>query len=100
MSFYNLTNLTNSQNIGEVALYANNASEGVLFGFGVIAIFFVIFAVTKLSNNFDASLLFSSLVGFILSSILTAGGFLNILFPLGFLTILAFTGFYMWLNRT
>jgi hypothetical protein len=92
---YNLTNLTTAQNIGSVVAFANNTSRGILFGGALIAIFFVMLVSLK-KWDFDAALIMSGWTCFVLGIILAYGGFVQILFPLAFLAIAAFSAMYMW----
>lgn len=96
MTNYNLINLTSSTNLGEVAIFANNVSQGVLFGFGMIALFFIMLLAIKKNADFDESLLASSFLSFILSIILAYGGMLNIKFPIGFLFISCLTALFLY----
>jgi len=98
MALYNITSLTESLNFGELALWANAASDGVLFGFFTIAIFFVVVLALK-RYDFADGLLVGAFVSFVISGILTYGGFLNIIFPLCFLIIVALSGFYVWMTK-
>lgn len=95
---YNLTNLTSATNIGQVAVYANNASDGVLFGFLSIAMFIIMLLALK-RYEFDDSLLTASFLSFLLAGIAAYAGLLNIIFPLGYLIILALTGMYVWIVK-
>ena len=94
----NLTILQEADTMGKIAIYANNASNGILMGGFMIAIFFVMMFVLK-RWDFDDALLSSSFVCFILSSILAYSKLLNIIFPLGFLAITAFTALYVFVAK-
>ena len=98
---YNLTNLTAAQDLGDLAVVANNFSNGVLFAGGTVAIFFItlILLSRNPNNDFANSLLVSSFVSFILSGMLAFGGYINILFPLGYLIILSLTGLLVWTSK-
>jgi len=99
MVLYNLTNLTNGSGMGDVALFANNASDGILYGLGIIAIFFIIFMALKKSSDFAEALITSSFLCFIISGILVYGGFLNIIYVLVFLILTAFSALFMWSQK-
>lgn len=98
---YDLTCLTNATDWGVMAGCANTATEGTLFGGISIALFFVLLIGLRRGGgwNMDDALLVSSFALFILTGILSYGGFVNIIFPLGFLALLAFTGLYVWASR-
>jgi hypothetical protein len=92
---YNLTNLTSAADIGGVAMFANNAAGGLLFGMLILAIFFIMLLSLK-KWEFDASLAVSSWTCFLLGAVLSYGHFLNIIFPLAFLAIAGFTTLYLY----
>lgn len=96
MTIYNISQMTNSGNIAGIAVAANTYSNGILFGFGSIAFFLVILLSLKRNNDFDECLLVSSFISFFIAGFLTYGGFLNIIFPLAYIVMVAFTAFYMW----
>lgn len=95
---YNTTNLTNAENILDIFIFANNASSSTLVGGMMVAIFFVMLMMMK-KWDFDESLLATSFVCFILSMLLTYSKLLNLIFPLVFLAITAFTGFYIFVAK-
>ena len=99
MVLYNLTNLTNAVDMGDLASYSNTASEGILFGLGTIIIFFLMLLSLKVNNDFDDALIVSSFICFVLASILTFGKYIHIIFPLGFLILSALTGLLMWATK-
>jgi hypothetical protein len=101
MVLYNLTNVTNASNVGELIIVANReGTNGILFGFFMIAIFFIILLSLRRSTvAFEDSLLVASFLCFLVSAIAVYGGFLNIIFPLAFLIILALTGFFSWMSK-
>lgn len=92
---YNISGFQNSTTIGEVMIFTNNTVNGLLFGGFMIGLFIVLMMLLK-KFAFDEALLSSSFACFVLSSLLAYGGFLNILFPLGFLVIMGFTGLIMY----
>ena len=100
MTLYNLSELTDSGNVGGVATAANSYSDGILFGMGTIIFYFIMLLSLKRSNDFDEALLSSSLIMFVISGVFTYGGYVNIIFPLAYLAMTAFTGFFMWTTRT
>lgn len=98
---YNLTALAAADDWGEIALVANAATEGTLFTGLSVALFFVFLMSLKKGGGWpvDDSILASSFACFILTGVLSYGGFINIIIPLAYLAILAFTGLYVWATR-
>ena len=84
--------------MGRLALFANDASNGVLFGFFVIGLFFLILLAFR-NSDFEDSLLVASFICFVVSAVATYGGYLNIIFSLAFLLLLALTGFFVWTTK-
>lgn len=95
MVLYNISGLQNALNIGQVAVFANDASNGVLFGFFFIGLFFIMMFSFK-GVEFSKAFLTASFLCFLTSSIAAFGGFLNIIFPLTFLILMAITGLFVW----
>lgn len=98
MPSYNITQLQAADTVNELFVYANDVTGQVLMGLFMIAIFFIMLMVLK-RWDFDKALLSSSFSCFILATILSYGRLLNFMIPLLFLIIMAFTGFYMYMNR-
>jgi len=95
---YNLTELTNSENILDIVLFANSTSDSVLLSFFVVAIFFIMVMALK-RYDFDKALLSSSFTCFVISAAGTYAKLINVMFPLAFLTAAAFTALYMWMSK-
>jgi len=95
---YNITALQEVDNIYKLFEYANTSSENTLIGMFMMAIFFVMLMVLK-KWDFVDSLITTSFICFVLSSILTYGKLLNMIFPIVFLAITAFTALYMYSVR-
>jgi len=95
---YNVSGLYNATSISDITLYANSSTSGVLFGFFMIGIFFVMMFSLK-RWEFDDALLSSSFSCFLLSSVLAYGGYLNVVFPLAFLAMMALTAFYSYVVK-
>lgn len=98
---YNMTALQQANDWGDIALAANSATDGVLFGGLSIALFFVFIVSLKKGGGWgiDESILASSFACFVLTAVLAYGGYVNVIFPLAYLAILAFTGLYVWATR-
>jgi hypothetical protein len=97
---YNLTRIQGENvNLYELVLFGNEASQGMLVGGMMIAIFFIILFRLIRNAEFSSALLVSSFVCFFLSSLLSLAELVGIIFPLTFLAMLAFTGLYMFAAR-
>ena len=92
---YNTTILQQSEGLYDVFVYANDSAAGLFVMLFMLAIFFVLLAALK-RYTFARALLASSFVCFILSTMLVYIKLLNFLFPLGFLTITAFTALFVY----
>lgn len=86
---YNLTNLTTAENLSDVAGFANGAAQGHLFGMALLAAFFIMLMALK-KWEMEGALIVSSWTAFIFGVILAYGGWVNIIYPLGFLVVAAF----------
>ena len=103
MAAYNVTsglkNLTSSQNIYEIIVFANNAVNDLLTTTMMAAIFIIMLLVLK-RWDFDNALLSSSFSCFALSLILAYINLLNMRVPLIFFIIMAGTITYMIITKT
>jgi len=102
MATMNITELSSSVSVTDVVCVANVATEGVLIGGFLIALFFVMVFVLK-RWEFDKALLVSSWSCFLIASLaafVTCGsGGVSLLSPyyaLVFLIVAAFTALYIW----
>jgi len=95
---YNLTELQDADTISGIFTFANTNTGGLLLGLGMLSIFFVMLLVLK-RYEFQDAMLSSSFVCFILSLILSYGGWLNFMYPLVFLLLAAFTAFYIYVTK-
>ena len=91
---WNLTNLTTDPTVSTVFEAANSFANNSLFGFLSLALFFILLMSLK-KWEFSSALLAAGWVSFVLSMILAYGGWLNIIFPLGYLAIAGFTTLYV-----
>lgn len=91
---YNMTQLAASDTAQELVVYANDATDGILFALFVMAVFFIMLMALK-KYDFDSALLVSSFACFILSAILVYAELLALIWALIFLIIAAGTAFYM-----
>ena len=91
---YNLTALLNDPTVATVFRAANSYARDSLFGFVSLALFFILLMSLK-KWEFSSALLTAGWVSFVLSSILAYGGWLNIIFPLGYLAVAGFTTIYI-----
>lgn len=98
MVLYNISQLTDAGNVGELVLAANaEGTGGVLFGFFMVALFVIMLLSLKRYSFLD-TLVVSSFVCFLISGFLVFGGMLNFLFMAGFLILLVIGGGLMWLE--
>ena len=97
MAIYNITSLQSATTITEIFTFANDVTDQLWFGFLIVTIFFVLLIALK-RYPFENAMLSSAFATFLLSSILTYAGYLNFLFPLFFLIVMALTGFYMYMT--
>ena len=86
-------------NFYSLILFGNNATEGLLVGGLMIAIFFVMLLRLNGRNEFIHTLMASSFVCFLLSGILAYIGLLGVVFPLLFLAILAFSALFAYSTK-
>lgn len=91
---YNLTALTDADTFGKMFLFANEAANSMLGGLFVLALFFILMMGTANKYGFINAALFSSFACFLISGVMWFIPAVNIVFPLLFLAILAFTFFY------
>lgn len=94
----NLTGLTNATSIINVWTFADNISGNIMTGSFFIIIFLALTFGLSYKYGFEKALAASSFAAFILSGYMTFARQLNIIFPLAFLAILAFVGFYMYVR--
>ncbi len=96
---YNMTALHNASNVYDLVVYANDSTGQILVGLFVIAVFFIMFVGLKRNAEFAESLLASSFICFVISGFFTYGKLLNMIFPLIFLAITAFTILFMQMSK-
>lgn len=95
---YNLTDLYDSTRVVDLFTFSNTVTDGLLIGIFLVAVFFIMMLSLR-RYDFNNTLLVSSFVCFILSVFFGYAGLLNFLFIIGFLVILAFSGFYAFVTR-
>lgn len=98
MVMYNLTDLQEATNVVDLVSYANTSTDGVMVMLFVFAIFFVMLMISR-RYGFTEGIVTSSFLSFIISSLFTYGKLLNILVPLLFLALTAFTAMYLYIAR-
>ena len=96
---YNITELQSKTDIGSLITFANSSTQGVLLGFLTIGIFIILLVNLKKSSDFVESFIVSSFLTFILAAIFSFAGWINIIYPLAYLTMTAFAGLYMYSTR-
>lgn len=92
---YNLTNLTNADNIWGLVNFANQSTNNILVGLFIISIFFILLMALK-QFSFIKAAFASTFISFILSMILTYSKLLNFIYPLTFFILLACIAFYVY----
>lgn len=95
---YNLTNLTSAETAADLVVFANEVTSGMFMMLFLFAIFFILLLALK-RYGFAEALLASSFVIFLVSATLAYGSFVGIIWPLLFLAIMAFTGFYLYMQQ-
>ena len=94
---YNITGIKAATTLLPLFQVANDEGTGGLLFYGfLLAIFFVMLMTLLRKNDFPDALLSSSFVCFFLGGLLAYAKLINILFPLGFLVLTAFTGLYVY----
>ena len=95
---FNLTNLTNANSPGDIIVFANNNTSGMLIGGMVISLWFVFFIVMK-KYSFERAFVTSSFLCFIISIFFVYGGFISFYFLIVFATLTLFGGFWIYLSQ-
>jgi len=98
-STYQLSDLKNVSNAGELFQYSNTAVDGALGGMFLIAIFFIALITLSKKHHIVDSAAISSYGAFIISGILFYGGLLNFQYPLAFLTIASISTFGLYIRN-
>ena len=97
---YNLTKLNSAETVWNLWDFVNSVTGGLFSAVAVLSIFFIaLISLVWRGTEFDQALLVSSFGAFIISAVLTYAELLNLLFPLMFLAILAFTAFYVFVVK-
>lgn len=93
-----ITNATNISGVYDIAEFANQASNGILFNGFIIVVFFIMLLVLK-KYDFDKAFLASSWLAFILSLVGWSIGLVNVLLPLGFAFLTGLIALYAWFSE-
>jgi len=98
------TNLTNTSNFQQVALYTNNATDGILFTGGIIAFYIIILMylyrnMEQSGYEFSAVFTATSWVMFIISGFFWMADLISTPMPLMFLLFSAFGTIYLYASR-
>lgn len=91
---YNMTSLKAVSTVSDLFIWANTATSQILFGLFLVGTFFVMLMILK-KYEFGSALTAASWVTFILAVLLRAAGLVSILYPIGFLILVAGTMFYL-----
>ena len=95
---YNMTALHEVETIFDLVEYANVSTGNILLMLLVVA-FFIVMLLSLKNFGFDKAIVTSGFISFVISSMLTYSGFLNMIFPVLFLAITAMTMFYMYAQK-
>ena len=98
MSLLNMTLLQEAVSITDLAVVANDSTNGILFGMFMMGVFFIMLFVLK-RYGFAEAFVSSSFCCFIMTVILAYGNFVNLIFPLTFLAATAFGALYLYMQR-
>lgn len=91
---FNLTNLTQAENVVDVASFANEVTGGSLVGLLLVAVYFIFLFRLK-GVSFVKRMMVGGFVCFILSIFGWYGGFLGVLYLLGFFALMIFPLLYI-----
>ena len=95
---YNLTGLTEAENILDIVIFSNTVTSGYLVGLFVLAFFFVsLFALKRW--EFDKALTASSFISFMISIFFVYAGLVTFWLPLLFLIITSLMGLYLYMFK-
>ena len=99
----NTTGLSNVTSLQGLAVYTNNATDGVLFTGGLIVMFFVMLMVLLRQGNYEEPfvnvLAVSSWSMFVISMFFWFAQLISTMLPMGFLLLGAFSVLYMYSSR-
>jgi len=95
---YNLTNLTSSENIVDLAEFSNEVTGGQFFGFVMVGIFFIMLLMFR-KWDFENSIMTSGFICFLLSSFLVAAKLISFIYPLVFLILTGLTVLYAYTTK-
>lgn len=100
MVLYNLTNVTSATGAGDLIVATNQLTGGILLGLLTLALFIIITLSMVQRYGFAVALLTSSFLNFIIAGVMTTAGFIQIIYPLLYLALMAFSGLYLYMiNR-
>jgi len=91
---YNLTGLKNATTMYDLVVYANVVTDNILIVLFLWSLWFIMLMRLK-AYDFANSILVSSFITFTLGLLMSYVGLVNIIHPLIFLVIAAFTLFYI-----
>ena len=94
---YNTTNLSLSNSPTDIIVWANDNTQGVLFGGFVIALWFVFFLILK-KYSFERAFVTSSFLCFLISIFFVNSGFVTFHYLIVFGVMTLFSGFWIYLD--
>ena len=94
---YNLTNLSTAQTPMDIISFANDNTQGMLFGGFLISLWFVMFIVLK-KYSFERAFVTSSFLCFIISIFFVSAQLVTFHYSIVFGVMTLFGGFWMYLS--
>jgi len=98
MAWHNISGIQNVSNVVSVTDFIASSTDGVFFEL-LIVIIFIIMLISLMRYGFEASLLTSSFLCWILSIYLVYLNYINFYYSLIFLGIVIFVGLYMYITK-
>ena len=95
---YNITPLQNGS-IGSILTVISTSTNGMFLGMTTIAFYFIFILAFRKFGILE-SILTSSFLMFILSGLLAYAGYLNFIFVVMYLVIMALVGLYMFMSQS
>jgi hypothetical protein len=97
---YNTSLLSNATDVGTVVQIANDATGQIMMAAFTIAIYFILFLTLKRTEGNTVNILMTvNFIIFVISSLLSYVGFLNIKITLFYLAMLGFSILYASINK-
>lgn len=98
MPYHNLTTLAGSETVYDLATYANDATDGMLFALMLFAVFFVMLLAVR-RTGFEMALLSAGFVCMTIGGVLAYAGFVSMYVVVIFMGITIFSALYMFIAK-